>query len=64
MNHRTRFLAALRNEVPDRVPVAPDISNMVPAVDSLNEFLQEGGFIALAVRLVARLLLDRPCQVD
>jgi len=30
MNHRTRFLAALKNQVPDRVPVAPDISNMIP----------------------------------
>jgi uroporphyrinogen decarboxylase len=30
MNHRTRFLTALRKELPDRVPVAPDISNMVP----------------------------------
>jgi uroporphyrinogen decarboxylase len=30
VNHRTRFLAALKNELPDRVPVAPDISNMVP----------------------------------
>jgi uroporphyrinogen decarboxylase len=27
---KTRFLTALRNEIPDRVPVAPDISNMVP----------------------------------
>ena len=30
MNARTRFLAALKNEIPDRVPVAPDISNMIP----------------------------------
>jgi uroporphyrinogen decarboxylase len=30
MDHRTRFLTALRNELPDRVPVAPDISNMIP----------------------------------
>jgi uroporphyrinogen decarboxylase len=27
---RQRMLAAIRNEIPDRVPVAPDISNMVP----------------------------------
>jgi len=30
VNAKTRFLAALRNELPDRVPVAADISNMVP----------------------------------
>ena len=30
MNARERFLTALRGGVPDRVPVAPDISNMVP----------------------------------
>jgi uroporphyrinogen decarboxylase len=30
VNAKTRFLAALRNEMPDRVPVAPDISNMIP----------------------------------
>lgn len=30
MNARERFIAALRNQVPDRVPAAPDISNMVP----------------------------------
>ncbi|MCU0521197.1 MAG: hypothetical protein MUF84_10955 [Anaerolineae bacterium] len=30
MTSRQRMLAAIRNEVPDRVPVAPDISNMVP----------------------------------
>ncbi len=30
MNAKTRFLTALRNEIPDRVPVAPDISNMIP----------------------------------
>ncbi|MBT3274779.1 MAG: hypothetical protein HN368_16605 [Spirochaetales bacterium] len=30
MNSRDRFIKALRNEIPDRVPVAPDISNMVP----------------------------------
>jgi uroporphyrinogen decarboxylase len=27
---RQRMLAAIRNETPDRVPVAPDISNMIP----------------------------------
>ncbi|MGE4564565.1 MAG: uroporphyrinogen decarboxylase family protein [Victivallaceae bacterium] len=31
MNSRERFVAAIRNQVPDRVPVAPDISNYVPA---------------------------------
>ncbi len=31
MTPRERFLAAIRNEIPDRVPCAPDISNMVPA---------------------------------
>jgi uroporphyrinogen decarboxylase len=31
MTSKERFLAALRNEVPDRVPVAPDISNYIPA---------------------------------
>ncbi len=30
MTPRQRMLAAIRNEIPDRVPVAPDISNMVP----------------------------------
>ena len=30
LTSRQRMLAAIRNEVPDRVPVAPDISNMVP----------------------------------
>ena len=30
MNSRERFLAALSNRQPDRVPAAPDISNMVP----------------------------------
>ncbi len=30
MTSRERFLAALNNRTPDRVPVAPDISNMVP----------------------------------
>ncbi|MCG8604542.1 uroporphyrinogen decarboxylase family protein [bacterium] len=28
---RQRMLMAMRNEVPDRVPVCPDISNMIPA---------------------------------
>ncbi len=31
MTSKQRFLAAMRNEVPDRVPVSPDISNYVPA---------------------------------
>ena len=30
MTPRERMLAAIRNEIPDRVPVAPDISNMIP----------------------------------
>lgn len=30
MNARERFIAALHNRKPDRVPAAPDISNMVP----------------------------------
>ena len=30
MTSRQRMLAAIRNEIPDRVPAAPDISNMVP----------------------------------
>lgn len=30
MTSRERMLAALRNERPDRIPVAPDISNMIP----------------------------------
>ena len=30
MTSRERFLAALRNQVPDRVPVAPDISTYIP----------------------------------
>lgn len=30
MTPRERFLAALRNEIPDRVPVAPDISTYIP----------------------------------
>jgi uroporphyrinogen decarboxylase len=30
MTPKERFLAALRNEVPDRVPVAPDISTYIP----------------------------------
>lgn len=30
MTPRERMLAAMRNETPDRVPVAPDISNMIP----------------------------------
>ncbi len=28
---RQRMLAAMRNKIPDRVPVCPDISNMIPA---------------------------------
>lgn len=31
MTPRERMLAAMRREIPDRVPVSPDISNMVPA---------------------------------
>ncbi len=30
MTSRERMIAAIRNQEPDRVPVAPDISNMVP----------------------------------
>lgn len=30
MTSKERFLAAIRNEVPDRVPAAPDISNYIP----------------------------------
>jgi len=30
MTSRERFLASLRNQVPDRVPVAPDISTYIP----------------------------------
>jgi uroporphyrinogen decarboxylase len=30
MTPRERFMAAIRNQVPDRVPVAPDISNYIP----------------------------------
>jgi uroporphyrinogen decarboxylase len=30
MTSRERMLAAIRNEQPDRVPVAPDMSNMIP----------------------------------
>ena len=30
LTSRERFLAAIRNEVPDRVPVAPDISTYIP----------------------------------
>jgi uroporphyrinogen decarboxylase len=30
VNARQRFVTALKNEKPDRVPAAPDISNMVP----------------------------------
>ncbi|MFW6262206.1 MAG: hypothetical protein ACOC6J_11560 [Spirochaetota bacterium] len=29
MTSRERFLAAMRNEVPDRVPVTPDVSNYI-----------------------------------
>jgi len=31
MTPRERFLTAMRNQKPDRVPCAPDISNMIPA---------------------------------
>lgn len=31
MTSRQRMLAAMHNEIPDRVPVCPDISNMIPA---------------------------------
>lgn len=31
MNSRERLLTLLRGEIPDRVPVAPDFSNMIPA---------------------------------
>ncbi|HZT42878.1 MAG TPA: uroporphyrinogen decarboxylase family protein [Chthonomonadaceae bacterium] len=31
MTSKERMLTAIRNEIPDRVPVAPDISNMIPA---------------------------------
>src|SRR5512138_2188599 len=30
MSPRERMLAAMTNQVPDRVPVAPDMSNMIP----------------------------------
>jgi len=30
MTSRERMLRALRNEQPDRIPAAPDISNMIP----------------------------------
>ena len=30
MTPRERMLTAMRNEIPDRVPVAPDMSNMIP----------------------------------
>lgn len=30
MTSKDRFLAAIQNKVPDRVPVTPDISNMIP----------------------------------
>ncbi len=30
MTSRERFMTAIRNEQPDRVPVCPDISNMIP----------------------------------
>ena len=30
MTHKERFLAAMRNEIPDHVPVAPDISTYIP----------------------------------
>ncbi len=30
MNSRQRMLTAMRNGTPDRIPVAPDISNMIP----------------------------------
>ncbi len=31
MNSRQRFLSAIQNHIPDRVPVTPDISNYIPA---------------------------------
>lgn len=31
MSSRERMITAIRNEMPDSVPVAPDISNMIPA---------------------------------
>ena len=31
MTPRERFLAAMRNEIPDQVPAAPDMSNYIPA---------------------------------
>jgi hypothetical protein len=31
MSSKERMLAAFRNQQPDMVPVAPDISNMIPA---------------------------------
>lgn len=31
LTSRQRMLSAMRNEIPDRVPVCPDISNMIPA---------------------------------
>jgi uroporphyrinogen decarboxylase len=31
MSPRERVITAMRNQMPDRVPVAPDISNMIPA---------------------------------
>jgi len=33
MTSRERFLAAMRNDIPDRVPVAPDISTYMPISD-------------------------------
>lgn len=38
MTSRQRFLAAMRNEVPDRVPVAPDISTYIPMKRSGRPF--------------------------
>jgi uroporphyrinogen-III decarboxylase len=31
LTSRQRMLSAMRNEIPDKVPVCPDISNMIPA---------------------------------
>ncbi len=31
MSGRERFMVAMTNGIPDRVPVTPDISNMIPA---------------------------------
>ena len=53
MTSRERFLTALRNGIPDRVPVTPDISSMIPAKRTGAPFRD--------IRLLGKVSLSQAC---